>query len=280
MQLLKLADRHKYPENVSPRSRFAVLMRLLKKNRNRPGASGPPGSRAYAIGDVHGRLDLMLDLLAKIEADNAARDPAKTYLIFLGDLVDRGPDSCGVIEHLISSAPDFARLVFLKGNHEEFFLDVINGNDGMLKDWLTYGGTECAQSYGVTEGWMLNASALAVMERLIERVPQAHVDFLSTMADTFRFGDYLFVHAGIRPGVDLNNQVGRDLRWIREGFLNDRTDHGVVVVHGHTIVDAPEERSNRIGVDTGAYRSGVLTAIGLEGSERWFLQTGQVPVAA
>jgi serine/threonine protein phosphatase 1 len=106
----------------------------------------------------------------------------------------------------------------------------------------------------------------------MQEVPKTHVEFLRDMADTFRFGDYLFVHAGIRPGVLLDEQVGRDLRWIREGFLEDGTDHGVVVVHGHTIVDSPEEKPNRIGLDTGAYRSGVLTAIGIEGSERWFLQ--------
>jgi serine/threonine protein phosphatase 1 len=229
---------------------------------------------------VHGRLDLLLRLLEQIEVDDKARSYAKTYLIFLGDLVDRGPDSRGVLEHLILHPPSFARTIFLKGNHEEFFLDVLNRNDGMLQSWLTYGGTECAESYGVTSGWMLNASSSAIVDRLSKEVPKSHVEFLNGMADTFRFGDYLFVHAGIRPGISLDEQVGRDLRWIREGFLDDRTDHGVIVVHGHTIVNAPEERPNRIGVDTGAYRSGVLTAIGLERSERWFLQTSDISVAA
>ena len=248
-----------------------MLARFFAKSRRQNLPNGPPGSRAYAIGDVHGRLDLMLDLLDRIEADNKRRGPAKTYLVFLGDLVDRGPDSRGVIDHLITSPPRFGRPVFLKGNHEEFFLNVLSGDDGVVQRWLTYGGSECAESYGVSSSWTLDATPSSITNRLIEQVPPEHVSFLTGMADTFRFGDYLFVHAGVRPGVELEKQVSRDLRWIRDGFLEDTSDHGVVVVHGHTIVDAPEERPNRIGIDTGAYRSGLLTAIGLEGEERWFL---------
>ena len=244
---------------------------FFSKSRRKADAQGPPGSRAYAIGDVHGRLDLMLDLLRQIEEDNEKRGPAKTYLVFLGDLVDRGPDSRGVLEHLIAHPPRFHRTVFLKGNHEEFFLSVLNREEGNVQRWLTYGGLECAESYGVSPGWFLNSSQVELVERLIRQVPPEHVRFLSNMADTFRFGDYLFVHAGIRPGVELEKQVSGDLRWIREGFLDDPSDHGVIVVHGHTIVEAPEERPNRIGLDTGAYKTGLLTAIGLEGSERWFL---------
>jgi len=249
-----------------------MLTNLFTRSRRRKSYSGAAGSRAYAIGDVHGRLDLLADLLPRIEADNALRGPAKTYLVFLGDLVDRGPDSRGVIELLASSPPGFARNIFLKGNHEEFFTRVLDGDDGVVQHWLTYGGTECAESYGLSSGWMLNADAAQIRDRLIAEVPSTHKEFLDELADSFRFGDYLFVHAGIRPGVELADQASRDLRWIREGFLDDRTDHGVIVVHGHTIVERPEEHSNRIAVDTGAYRSGTLTAIGLEGTERWFLE--------
>lgn len=257
-----------------------MLSRLFSKSRTSRGRSGPPGCRAYAIGDVHGRLDLLVELLAAIEADNAQRRPAKTWLVFLGDLVDRGPDSRGVVELLATRPPGFATNVFLKGNHEEFFLGVLGGDDASVQHWLAYGGTECAQSYGLSSGWMLNATPTAIMERLIRQVPADHVRFLDQMADSFRFGDYLFVHAGIRPGIALDRQVGRDLRWIREGFLDDRSDHGVVVVHGHTIVERAEEHPNRIAVDTGAYRSGTLTAVGLEGSERWFLEAREPDAAA
>lgn len=249
-----------------------MLSRLFSKRRPSRGSSGPPGCRAYAVGDVHGRLDLLHDLLGRIEEDNRRRPPARTWLVFLGDLVDRGPDSRGVVDLLATRPPGFARNVFLKGNHEEFFLGVLGGDDSGVQHWLAYGGTECAQSYGLSSGWMLNATPTAIMERLVEEVPPAHVRFLDEMADSFRFGDYLFVHAGIRPGVALDKQTSKDLRWIREGFLDDLSDHGVVVVHGHTIVERAEEHPNRIAIDTGAYRYGTLTALGIEGDERWFIE--------
>ena len=249
-----------------------MLSRLFSKKASPRQAVGPAGNRAYAIGDIHGRLDLLERLLAQVEADNAERPTATSWLVFLGDLIDRGPDSRGVIERLAASPPGFARPVFIKGNHEEVFLSVLEGDHRGLKEWLAYGGSECAESYGLSMGWMLNATSAEIMERLIAQVPRAHVRFLAEMADSFRFGDYLFVHAGIRPGVALEQQSSRDLRWIREGFLDDRRDHGMVVVHGHTIVERPQEHPNRIALDTGAYRSGRLTAIGLEAGERWFIE--------
>ena len=248
-----------------------VLNRLFERVGKKP-KGGPPNLRAYAVGDVHGRLDLLKDLLELIERDDASRPPARTWLIFLGDLVDRGPDSRGVVEHLLRHESAFAQTVFLKGNHEEFLLRVLAGEEEVVTDWLTYGGYECAESYGVTKGWTLNATPAEIMSRVQQSVPDEHRAFLEGMADTFRFGDYLFVHAGIRPGVPIAEQSAKDLRWIRDGFLESRTDHGLIVVHGHTIVDAPEQHSNRIAVDTGAYRNGVLTAVGLEGTERWFVQ--------
>jgi serine/threonine protein phosphatase 1 len=249
-----------------------MLRRFLEGRRSRSLPQAPDGRRAYAIGDVHGRLDLLLQLLDKVEKDHRSRPPAKAYLIFLGDLVDRGPDSKGVIDHLIKHPPGFARTIFLKGNHEEFFLGALGGDLAMLQNWLVYGGAECAASYGVSQGWILNSAPPDILARLVREVPSAHLRFVEDMADTFKFGDYLFVHAGIRPGVELEAQVSKDLRWIREGFLEDRTDHGVIVVHGHTIVEDVEEHPNRIAIDTGAYRTGVLTALALEGTERRFIQ--------
>ena len=246
-----------------------VLRKLFARSK---APSGPAGSRAYAIGDVHGRLDLLEQLLDRIEADNSRRPPAKTYLVLLGDLIDRGPDSAGVIERFVSDPPRWARLVFLQGNHEEFLLDVLSGREEAVGSWLTYGGYECAASYGVSPGATLNATAHEIVERLREAVPPSHIEFLQNMADSFRFGDYLFVHAGIRPGILIDEQSQRDLRWIREGFLDCTDDHGMIVVHGHSIVDKVEQHPNRIALDTGAYRSGVLSAMGIEGSERWFIE--------
>lgn len=248
-----------------------MLKRFLRPEAYGKGAKGPPKSRAYAVGDVHGRLDLLTDLLAKIEVDNSGRPPAKTYVVLLGDLIDRGPDSKDVVERLIGYQPDFARAVHLKGNHEEYFLDILKGDDDAITRWLSYGGYECAESYGVSRGWTLNATPHEIGDRLREAVPSRHLRFLVEMGDSFRFGDYLFVHAGIRPGVPIDQQSSKDLRWIREGFLDDRTDHGFVVVHGHTIVSQPEQHPNRIAIDTGAYRTDTLTAVGLENEERWFL---------
>lgn len=238
------------------------------------GPSGPPGARAYAVGDVHGRLDLLDAMLARIAADLDERPVGKAFLVFLGDLIDRGPDSRGVIERLQGLSMPPTRNIFIAGNHEEFLLEVLDSNADLVGNWLNYGGLECAASYGLSEGWLLNAAPQTVCIEMARRVPASHQAFLRAMGDSFRFGDYLFVHAGVRPGVALEDQRPKDLRWIREEFLNDRTDHGAVVVHGHTIVEAPQERANRIGIDTGAYRTGVLTAIVIEGAGRRYLATG------
>ena len=234
---------------------------------------GARHARAYAIGDVHGRLDLLEELLALIEADAAQRRHKKTYLISLGDLVDRGADSCGVVEHLRTRPPAGMKPVFLMGNHEEVMLRVLEGETGILWNWLKFGGAECVESYGLSAFRLGQMREEEALERVREAVPDEHRDFLASFVDTFSFGDYLFVHAGIRPGVPLEDQRPRDLRWIREPFLTEPGMSGPVVVHGHTIVEGVEERAGRIAIDTGAYRSGVLTAIGIEDEERWYLST-------
>lgn len=233
---------------------------------------GAPGVRVYAVGDVHGRLDLLDQLLVKIRADMAAQPQARTALVFLGDLIDRGPASAQVIERLRTLEVP-AKTAFLLGNHEEIFLRVLEGEPRVAYDWLGFGGDACVESYG------LNSHALQAMEEdaiaaaLCDAVPPAHVEFLKTFGDSFRSGDFLFVHAGIRPGVPLEEQDPQDLRWIRRPFLSDTNAHGFMVVHGHTVSDGVEERSNRIGIDTGAYQSGVLTAIVVEEEGYRFLST-------
>ncbi|HEY0525254.1 MAG TPA: metallophosphoesterase family protein [Stellaceae bacterium] len=238
---------------------------------------GKEGARAYAVGDIHGRRDLLEALLARIEADIAARPARRTFIIFLGDFIDRGPDSAGVIERLRTYRPSHARPVFLAGNHEEVLLRILGGDGKILPDWLKFGGAECIASYGVDPDALRRMDDAAAIEAVRSAVPRAHRDFLEGLADTFRFGDYLFVHAGIRPGVAVEEQDRLDLRWIREPFLSDAKEHGFVVVHGHTMVGAVDERPNRIAIDTGAYHSGVLTALAVEEEERWYLATAPEP---
>lgn len=241
-------------------------------------AKGPPrtprGRRAYAIGDVHGRLDLLDQLLLAIERDDERRPHRKTALVFLGDLIDRGPDSRGVVERLRNFRHDRLKPYFLAGNHEEVLLRLLNGERGILSSWLQFGGAECLASYGFDATKLDMQKERAALSIIRNVIPADHSSFIGTFADTLRFGDYLFVHAGIRPGVDLSLQSQSDLRWIRSPFLEDKSDHGMIVVHGHTISSEVEIEVNRIGIDTGAYRTDILTALALDGEERWTLETG------
>jgi serine/threonine protein phosphatase 1 len=247
------------------------VLNMLRSHENPP--KGARGYRAYVVGDVHGRLDLLEQLLAQIERDRAERPAAKVLLVFLGDLIDRGPHSAQVVERLRNYSAPGVRTVFLLGNHEDVVLRILEGDASLIPSWLRFGGFESLESYGA-DAWKIARSADAEALRLIrEAIPKEQVEFLKSFADTCRFGDYLFVHAGIRPGVPIDQQLQADLRWIREPFLLDETDHGCVVVHGHTISPQVEERLNRIGIDTGAYRTGVLTALVIEGSERWYIDT-------
>jgi len=251
---------------------FGKLRRKAAARAVSTAPSGPAGARAYAIGDVHGRLDLLRMLLHEIEADSRIRPCEREYVIFVGDLIDRGPDSNGVIDLLLRSKKYLPHPIFLMGNHEEMMLRVLEKPDEKFRDWLTYGGYECAQSYGVEVGRLAALDVTHAAAMVSAAIPQAHLDFIASFADSFRFGDYLFVHAGIRPGVPLDDQSTRDLRWIREDFLTSDAVHPYMVVHGHTITPEPDEQSNRIGIDTGAYASGVLTAICIEGTNRRYLR--------
>ena len=235
--------------------------------------AGPRGSRAYVVGDIHGRLDLLERLLDKIHADIAQRPCRKTLLVSVGDLIDRGPSSRQVVELLRTYRHEGVRAVFLLGNHEEVLLRVLEGDASLIPSWLRFGGAQCLESYGVDPLLLTGLSDDRIIDRVRQAVPRKHVEFLRSFVDTCRFGDYLFVHAGIRPGVELQEQRQKDLRWIREPFLADDTPHGFVVVHGHTITNEVEERPNRIGIDTGAFATGVLTALAIEGKERWYLDT-------
>lgn len=234
---------------------------------------GPKGQRAYVVGDVHGRLDLLDRLLDEIHRDLDRHPVSRVLLVFLGDLIDRGPNSAQVLERLRTYRRDGVRPLFLLGNHEEVMLRILEGEAEHVASWLRFGGAECLKSYGADPRPIASASDEVALATIRAAVPANHVEFLKTFIDSCQFGDYLFVHAGIRPGVALDRQRQSDLRWIRAPFLADETDHGFVVVHGHTITPSIEERPNRIGIDTGAYRTGVLTALAIEGGRRWYLST-------
>jgi serine/threonine protein phosphatase 1 len=247
------------------------MLNFAPRSGSRP--AGARGYRAYVVGDIHGRLDLLEDLLAKIHAELQHRPARKTLLVFVGDLIDRGPSSAQVLERLRTYRRQGIQTIFLLGNHEEVLLRIIRGDSELITKWRWFGGSECLQSYGVDPAEIARLSGDDALSIVRGAIPREHVEFLETFADSCRFGDYLFVHAGIRPGIQLELQSQSDLRWIREPFLLDDSDHGFVVVHGHTIREEAEELPNRIGIDTGAYRTGVLTALGIEGTERWFLDT-------
>jgi len=237
----------------------------------------PPGLRVYAVGDIHGRLDLLHALLERIRADAATLPRGgRCRVVFLGDYIDRGNQTRGVLDCLMAmprALPEFEPL-FLRGNHETTmlqFLDDLTAGPG----WLTYGGVNTLMSYGIRPPVDVppRARLAAVQRQLRQTLPQAHLAFLRRLAPYVVIGTYLFVHAGIRPGTALPEQRDEDLVWIRNDFLHSAADHGLIVVHGHTIAMEAESLPNRIGVDTGAYATGRLTAAVLEGDERRFIDT-------
>ena len=234
----------------------------------------------YAIGDVHGRLDLMSQLLKQVaqDADSHPED-IERCLVFLGDYVDRGPESRGVIEVLLSRPLPRFTCIFLLGNHEDAMLEFLDGrSDGL--GWLSYGGLETLVSYGVLlRALPTNAAAASELrDALRAAVPAEHVDFMRSCLLSHREGDYVFVHAGVRPGRPLAKQQRQDLLWIRDDFLRAASPlPGAVVVHGHTICDVPQDLGYRIDIDTGAFVSGRLTCLVLRDHSRRFLATGGMP---
>lgn len=251
---------------------FAKLLKSRLRADERRDAL-PDGARVYAVGDIHGRLDLLDDLLARIDADDARRGPAETAVIFLGDLIDRGPDSAGVVERLRGIAGSDRRIRFLAGNHEEILLEALRGDAKALRLFCRIGGRETALSYGVGEAEYDACDYDELLQALDRVIPDAHRAFLSAFEDAITLGDYHFVHAGVRPGLPLDDQRTADLRWIRDGFLHHRGRLEKRIVHGHTVTEDVEFLPHRIGVDTGAYATGRLTALGLEGAEQWLIQT-------
>lgn len=233
----------------------------------------PLGQRVYAIGDIHGRDDLLDRLLRAIRADAASATECECVAVFLGDYVDRGLMSFEVIDRLINAPLPGFRHVFLKGNHEAMMLDFLVGPADPL--WILNGGAETLISYGVEGYWQFgDQRSLEQASRTLAAVlPPAHRRFLEQLRLSHTAGGYAFVHAGIRPGVPLDQQREKDLLWIRAPFLNARDDFGHRIVHGHTIVRQPQVYANRIAIDTGAFHSGILTCAVLENETVRMLST-------
>ncbi|MCC5961744.1 MAG: serine/threonine protein phosphatase [Rhodobacteraceae bacterium] len=229
--------------------------------------------RSYAIGDIHGQFDALKRAHARIAADRARCNDPDAPIIHLGDLVDRGPDSAGVIRYLREGITAGAPWIVLKGNHDrlfEQFLTMPDWRDPRLANDITYlhpgiGGAETLMSYGLYRPTSFHIRK--VREQALAAVPQADIDFLSALPLTHLRGAALFVHAGIRPGVPLDQQVEQDLIWIREPFLCDTRDHGPLVIHGHTAIPQPMHYRNRVNIDSRAGYGGPLTAIVIEGRD-------------
>jgi len=244
-----------------------VGLKFERKSVVRSPAMVPPGQRIYAIGDVHGRLDLLDRMLAIVANDDAGRGVAETRLIFVGDLIDRGPHSAGVVARCL----ELQNAAFILGNHEEVFLDAMAGDVKAAEFWSRIGGRETMLSYGMRDAQLDALPAPDLVALLRNLVPAEHVAFMEGFCDMIEVGDYVFVHAGIRPAVPLAEQQSRDLRWIREPFLGHAQPFERIVVHGHSITSRVDLRANRIGIDTGAFKSGKLSAIALEADRRWTL---------
>ncbi|UCH74183.1 MAG: serine/threonine protein phosphatase [Rhodospirillales bacterium] len=233
----------------------------------------PSGSVVYAIGDIHGETVKLDRLHRQILADAERRPAHRRVAVYLGDYIDRGPDSAGAVDRLIADTlPQFER-VFLMGNHEDFLRQFLE-HAGSMSTWFFNGGMRTLESYDVdVPGHDPSlADSRRVRREFASLLPATHRRFFEALTLYHVEGDYLFVHAGVRPGRPIDAQSPADLLWIRDDFLDSETDHGRIVVHGHTPRDAVEIRPNRIGIDTGAVYGGRLTALVLEGTQRAFLQ--------
>jgi len=246
-----------------------------KKDFSKEPPSIPDKMRIYTIGDIHGRADLLKTLHENILRDaKTASVDMKMIVVYLGDYVDRGTQSRQVLDMLINSPMTDFEPVYLKGNHEDTLLTFLE-DDSIGPEWLSIGGDVCLYSYQVApqNGLPLKKKFKRLQEDFKHVLPDDHLTFLSSLKLSYQVGDYLFVHAGIMPDKPISRQNLSHLMWIRDEFTNDKRNYGKIIVHGHTITGQPDIRANRIGIDTGAYATGKLTCLVLEGIKRRFLTT-------
>lgn len=256
-----------------------MITRLFRRERPQHSPQGvtprvPEGTRVYAVGDIHGRVDLLRDLHLMIHEDAYRHQAPRNVIIYLGDYVDRGEGSAAVLDLLLDEPLPSFETVHLKGNHEDSMLRFLD-DVSIGPAWLFYGGAETLLSYGVKppDASMRGDDLVRAQRELRQRLPERHRRFLEQLSLAHEEGDYFFVHAGVRPGTPLDHQSAEDLIWIRDEFLLSDEEFGRIIVHGHTISERPDVRRNRIGIDTGAFASGRLTCLMLEGEEWGFLQT-------
>ena len=245
--------------------------------RRRTAPSLPVGERVYAIGDIHGRMDLFHRLLELLGEDEKRRRPATTQIIIVGDFVDRGPQSAQVVSTLQWWQRNSSRVTVLKGNHEAALLDSVAGDPNAQRLWLSYGGLETLRSFGVEPRKGCSSDELAA--QIKSAIPEPTVSWLEQLPVSHAVGDYFFSHAGVKPGVPLEQQRPEHLLWGAKEFLESNRDHGAIVVHGHTICGSRVQFTpNRIAIDTGAYCTGILSAVGLEQDRQWSISTPPEPV--
>jgi serine/threonine protein phosphatase 1 len=224
----------------------------------------PDGLRIYAVSDIHGRADLLQDVFAAIDHHRARTKPIRSLQLFLGDYIDRGPASRQTIDLLIERSRRHDS-IFLKGNHEAFLFEVLQ-DPGRLGAWKDYGGIQTLMSYGLAPSVKPDSDEQReLVKALLDVMPDSHRRFYARLRPSFACGDFFFVHAGVRPGIPLRKQREEDLLWIRDEFLQSDEDFGKFVVHGHTPVSKPDVRPNRINIDTGAYATGILTLLTIQG---------------
>lgn len=234
----------------------------------------PSGVRVYAIGDIHGRLDLLDPLLAQIDEDRSARPVAKAIFVFLGDYIDRGPSSRATIDRLIAHGAT-NECIFLKGNHEQIAIKCLSDRS-LFDHWMRLGGVDTLISYGVSPKPSPDEMQVVRLQAAFhDALPQAHFRFFRDLQPSFSCGDFFFVHAGVRPSVELSRQKESDLLWIRDEFLSSNENFGKIVVHGHTPAREVEVASNRINIDTGAFATGRLTCLVVDEASLSVIESGE-----
>ena len=249
-------------------------MGSIFKLREKRTYKAPENTRIYAVGDIHGRVDLLENLHNLIEADSGPFQARRKVVIYLGDYIDRGPSSRELLDFIIGSPLKDFESVYLKGNHEDLLLRFLD-DEKFGPNWVVIGGDATLESYDAAKGlWSRGQGDFtAIQEKFFAELPNTHLKFFQNLSPFHIEGDYLFVHAGIRPDRAIKDQAEEDLIWIRGDFLDSVVDHGYLIVHGHNITKKPAIKSNRIGIDTGAYATGRLTCLVLDGADRSFLST-------